>query len=242
MNFGFGRKLGFVLVVIAVFVLVVPASAQDNTMMNTLTVSGSGTAYGKPDIAYIELGVNSTDADLSTAFSQTGQSISALLDALHGLGIADEDIQTSGINVYPQDQYDPQGNVTNQRTYTVSNTVEVTVRDVEKVESVLTTAVNAGVNTINGLSFGIQDTDALEQQARADAVANARSRAEQLASALGVTLGKPVIVSEVSNSVIPLALPQTGGGPRLMAANTSQPVSQGQLSVTVNVQVTYSIS
>ncbi len=231
-----------VMILLAALTLLValPASAQTNTLMNTITVSGSGTVYASPDVAYVTLGVQTTDPDLATAFTQTGQGINKLLDALKGLGIEDKDIQTSGVNVSPQDQYDPQGNATGKRTYSVSNTVQVTVRDISKVENVLTTAINAGVNTIYNLNFGIQDTSKLEQQARQQAVDNAHTRAQQLADNFKVTLGTPVIINESDNTSTPLPFTGGGGAP-MMAAVASQPVSGGQLSVTVQVQVTYSI-
>jgi uncharacterized protein len=223
---------------LAALTLAIPASAQDSSLINTITVSGSGTVYASPDVAYVTLGVQTTDADLSTAFSQTGEGINKLMDALKGLGIDDKDIQTSGVNVSPQDQYDQQGGPTGTRTYSVSNTVQVTVRDISKVEAVLTTAVNAGVNTIYNLNFGIQNRTALEQQARRQAINNANIRAQRLATGLKVTLGIPLIITESDDTSIPL--PFTGGGAAMALA--SQPVSGGQLSVSVQVQVTYSIS
>ncbi len=244
MSLHFGRKLTVLLVGVAALALVVPASAQDTTTPtpnNTITVNGTGTAYAAPDVAYVELGVQTVDPDLATAFSKTGDAISKVLNALTDLGIAKEDIQTSGINVTPQNQYDNNGNLSGQPTYQVTNTVQVTVRNVDQVESVLTSAVEAGANTIYNLSFGIQDPSTLEQQARAQAVQQAQDRAQQLASALGVTLGSPLIVTEV---------PQNSGGPvpvfgrgvmMASAAGSSQPVNQGQLSVDVEVQITFSI-
>lgn len=238
-----GRKAAVVGIFVAALVWVIPASAQDVTMpgsLNTLTVSGTGTASAAPDVAYIELGVQTVDLDLATAFSQTGSTIGAVLNALHELGIADEDIQTSGINVNPQDQYDPQsGSPTGKRSYIVTNTVQVTVRDVSQVEAVLTAAVGAGANTIYNLNFGIQDTSDLEAQARAQAVANAQDRAQQLASALNVTLGAPVIISEQPELSPPIPI---FGTRATSMADASQPVSQGQFSVTVQVSVTFSIS
>ena len=243
MNHNFGRFIAVAGMIMLVLALAIPASAQDSTTapMNTLTVTGSGTAYAAPDVAYVELGVQTTDPDLATAFSQTGQKISAVLDALQGLGIDAKNIQTSGVNVNPQDQYDPQtGKSTGKQVYQVSNTVQVTVLDVTKVESVLTSAIGAGANTIYNLNFGIQDSSALEQQARAQAVANAQDRANQLATALNVTLGAPVIVTETpQSSSQPLPAVR---GVAMATSQSSQPVSSGQISVTVAVQVTFGIS
>ncbi|MEO8396745.1 MAG: SIMPL domain-containing protein [Chloroflexota bacterium] len=222
-------------------ITIIPASAQESTATvmpstpadpSTISVSGEGTVYAAPDIAYLEVGVQTVDADLAKSFSQTGDKIGAVLAALKALGIEDKDLQTSGVNVTPQNQYDNNGNMTGVSSYTVSNSVEVTIRKIDQVEAV--------ANSINSLTFGIEDTSALEQQARSQAVAQAKDRAEQLATALGVTVGKPLTVAELSinNAPQPIykatfaALASTGGG---------QPVSQGQLGVTVDVQITFSI-
>ncbi len=248
MRFGLASKLGLLLIVVAA-ITVMPVSAQQSTetpvpdsSLHTLTVSGSGTAYAPPDVAYVDLGVQTVDTDLATAFSKTGDAISSVLKALKALGIADADIQTSGINVSPQYQYDNNGNITGKPTYTVSNTIHVTVRQVDQVEKVLTDSVESGANTIQGLSFGIQDMDTVEAHARVQAVDNAKSRAQQLASELGVTLGKPLVVTEVPQSTVP---PPINFGIRAgvaAAPAASQPVSQGQLSVEVDVEITFSIS
>ncbi len=221
--------------------------AQEVTPMpsypaNTITVSGFGTAAGEPDVAYTELGVEITDPDLATAFAQTAETMNAVIAALVEAGVAREDIQTTGVNVYPQERFDPMGaSATPERVYLVRNTVRVTARDVAQVETLITTAVAAGANTIYNLNFGIEDSSALEQAARLDAVEDARNRANQLASALGVTVGAPIIINEVINTGGPIT--PMGGG--LASANlqfdVSQPVSAGQLNVTVAVQITFAI-
>jgi hypothetical protein len=216
------------------------AMAQDASMMNTITVSGIGTAYGEPDVVYIQLGVDRVDADLGKAFSDAGTTMSAIMDALMGLGIQRADIQTSGINVYPQDRYDPSG-TTAQRVYQVSNIVQVTVRDVAQVESVITAAVGAGANALYNLNFGIADTAAVESTARTAAVSDARARADQLAAALGVTVGAPVMIAEVVGGGGAVPLPYAAGGMRAMSAEMAAPVSPGQLSVTVQVTISFAI-
>ncbi|MBI1258848.1 MAG: DUF541 domain-containing protein [Chloroflexi bacterium] len=226
----------------AALMMVIPAAAQDTTTPapGTISVSGEGIVYAAPDVAYLEIGVQTVDPDLSKAFAQTGDKITGVLNALKQLGIDAKDIQTSGVNVAPQNQYDNNGNMTGVSSYTVSNTVEVTIRKVDQVEAVLTSTIAAGANSINSLSFGIQDTSALEQQARTQAVAQAKDRAQQLATALGVTVGKPITVTEVPQTVpVPVYARMNVAAAPL--ASSSQPVSQGQLSVTVDVQITFSI-
>ncbi len=240
------------LTAVAVFgVSRIPVQAQDVTAQppqptaqsdsHTITVSGSGTASGAPDTAYLDLGVQMTDADLGKAFNSVADSIAKVTKALTDAGIKPADIRTTGLNVYPQDQYDQQTGATTGRTYQVANSVTVTIRDLTKLEDIITAAVNAGANTVNGLSFGFADQTALEDQAREAAVKDARARADKLAAALGVSVGDPVVVVELSNhGVQPMPIMR-------MAANTagaqasSMPISQGQLDVTINVQISYAI-
>jgi len=246
-NIPFGRTFGLVLALAAALMMVMPAAAQESTpeptpaAPSTVNVSGEGIVYGSPDVAYLEVGVQTVDPDLSKAFGQTGDKITGVLNALKKLGIEDKDIQTTGVNVSPQSQYDNNGNLTGTSSYTVSNSVEVTIRKVDQVEAILTSTVQAGANSINSLTFGIQDPSTLEKQARAQAVAQAKDRAEQLTSALGATLGKPITISEVQPSA-PIPFTMRANVAALSSADGGQPVSQGQLSVTVDVQVTFSIS
>jgi uncharacterized protein YggE len=235
------------LVLVASFAGLTAARAQDMTDMpnNSITVTGTGTASGEPDIAYIDLGVQNSSASLAEAFNQTSEAVAAVRGALTELGIALEDIQTTSLNIYPQDTFDPQsGMPTGERTYQVSNTMRVTVRDLTQIEQVVTTAVNAGANLFNGLSFGIEDTAALEQQARVAAVENARERANQLGEALGVTVGNPVMVSEVQFGFpppIPFGRAEMAMGGAMDVAQ-SMPISTGQLTVTVSVNVSFAIT
>jgi uncharacterized protein len=203
---------------------------------NSITVSGVGQAFGAPDVAYVQLGVNFAEANISEAFSRANTTMEAVIAAIKALGIEDRDIQTSGVNIYPQDIYGPEGGPTGERTYNVSNTVSVTVRDVELADDVINTGIEAGANNVYGLSFGIDDTSTLEQDARLQAIEDARTRAQQLADALGLSVGAPIIVSETFGQgfgpVFDRAQAMGGGG---------VPVEQGQLSVNVQVEVTFAI-
>lgn len=206
---------------------------------NTITVSGLGSAYGEPDVAYIELGVEIVDANLATAFSQTSEQSNAVLAALTELGIDRVDIQTTSLNVYQEERYDPMTGATGERVYRVRNIVRITVRDTEQIETVINGAVNAGANTIYGLNFGILDVNALEETARLQAVENARSRAQQLASALGRNVGVAVNVREIIGGGNVIAYQESAFMGRGGAADMS--VSQGQLQVTVQIEVTFTL-
>jgi uncharacterized protein YggE len=210
---------------------------------NQVSVTGSGDAYGTPDVAYVDLGIDVTNSEVSQALNQANQTITAVQDAVKKAGVAEEDIQTTNFSVYPQDSYDPQtGQPTGQRTYHVQNVLHITVRDVGKVGSIIDAGTGAGANTVQSVTFGILDTAKLAEEARTKAIADARERAQQLADGLGVKLGTANLISETYGSV-PVTtqafdLAGKGGG----AVAAPAPVSSGQLVVTVQVNVTFNIT
>lgn len=232
---------GMVMLIVLMFLSVAagPAGAQD-VSTRTINVSGSGQAYGTPDTAYVNLGVDIADADIGKALENANQTMNAITKALTDAGVDAKDIQTVNFNVYPEDKYDPQtGQATGERVYHVQNSVNVTVRDISKVGGVMQAGLGAGANTLNGLSFGISDMKTLEAEARKAAVADARDRAEQLAAAFGVQVGEVVSVSETFGSVplfadFKLAQNEGFGG-------AAPSVSPGQLSVSVQVNVTFAV-
>jgi uncharacterized protein len=235
----------FSLLVLAALVIG-PSFAQDSAPANstprTITVSGGGQAFGEPDVAYIELGVSLSSKDLAATFTEANTKLDAVRQALIGLGIAEADLQTTGINIYSNSVYDPQtGAPTEEVMYSVNNTLRITLRDISQVGTVVTTAVDNGANTVYNLSFGITDPKPLEQTAREQAVSNARARAEQLASLLGVTVGEPLQINEtyIDNGIgqpLPMnaAMDMGMGG---MAA----PVQPGRMQVGVSVEITFAI-
>jgi hypothetical protein len=216
-------------------------SSSAGSMINTISVLGSGEAKGTPDIATIDLGINVTNSDIGAAVSSANETMAAIRSAVLQAGVAEKDIQTINFNVYPQDSYDPQtGLPTGTRTYQVNNTLRVVVHDITATGKVIDAGLNAGANSVQGVSFGISDTKALEAEARKLALADAMDRAQQLADGLSVRMGKAVIVSEVYGSTPPvmdgkIAAGYGGGG------GVPTPVDAGQLTVTVQVSVTFAI-
>ncbi|MFN8531222.1 MAG: SIMPL domain-containing protein [Anaerolineae bacterium] len=220
------------------------ANAQEATSTpsgdpGTISVTGMGSAWGEPDVAYVDLGVETVDTDLSTAFSSANTQMNALIDAIVGFGIAREDIQTTTLSVYQEDIYDPNsGQPTGEQRYHVQNFIRVTLRDTTQIGDFVSMAVESGANRLLSLSFGILDTAALEQSARSSAVDDARSRAEQLAALMGMQLGRPLSVSETLSGGAPIPL---GSGGISRMAMDSAPVQGGQLEVDVQINVTFEL-
>ncbi len=217
---------------------IAPAAGAGSEMQNVITVNGQGQATGAPDIAFIELGIDVINSDLGQGVAEANQAMARVREAVEGQGVAEEDVQTTSFNVWVEDPRDEQGMPSGQRLYHVSNILRVKVHDIATVGDVIGAGLDAGANSIGGLSFGIDDPSELEAEARVKAVEDAASRAGQLADALGVQVGAPVRVSE-----------SFGGGPvierAVMAADAfgagAPPISEGQLTMTVTVTVDYLI-
>jgi uncharacterized protein YggE len=221
-----------------------PAAAQDPTpegTPRTITVTGTGVAYGSPDVATATVGVQTRNTDPGQAMEQNTERMEAVIAAVRALGIAANDIQTTNFSIYAQQDYDPAtGQPRETITYVVENSINITVRDVAKLGDVLSGAVEAGANSIYGVSFSVADPDALEAQAREQAFADARARADQLAELAGVSIDTVLNVSETLGSV-----PQPIYGARDMAVGmggaAAVPVQTGQIQVNLSVNVTYII-
>ncbi len=237
------RSKLFIIVSVMVLALVLSACGPTSApAVRSLTVSGNGTVYLTPDIAYIYIGVHTDNASIAQAVSTNNTQAQALVDALKNAGIAGADIQTSNFSVYTNSnggidkvtgQVLPSGTY-----YSVDNTVYVTVRDLSKLGLLLNTAVAAGANNINSITFDVADKTAAQSQARQKAMDNAATLAGELASTAKLSLGSIQTISYSDNTYTPYF--GMGGG-AASAPNASVPIQPGQMQVSVSVSVTYAI-
>lgn len=219
-----------------------PVLAQsDPSPARTITVVGSGSAFVEPDVAQANVGVNVTAPTIQEASDEVNQRMSAVLATLKEEGIAEKDIQTSNYSIYfeerPQFESMPSTQEGPGGQYRVSNQVQITIRDLDKVGPILDAVIQAGANNVYGVSFTREDAEGARSQARSEAVKNALAKAQEYAELNGLTLGDVVSVSEVIGGATPFGVMREsaavglgGGGPD---------ISPGQLEVQVQVQVTY---
>ena len=234
------KSIFIVAVVALALVISACAPAAPQPQPRTLSVTGTGTAYLTPDIAYVYLGVHTENTSATQAVAENNTNSQAVIKALTDFGIDPKDILTTNFSIYPSDKYDPQTNQpTGEKTYSVDNTVYVTVRDITKLGDLLDTMVKAGANTVNGIQFDVAKKDEALKGARADAVKDAKSKAQELASISGVQLGAVQAVSFLDNTPIPFAADKFAVAGAAQAA--SVPVQTGQLTFTVTVSMTYDI-
>jgi uncharacterized protein YggE len=208
----------------------------------TITVVGQGTSRVQPDVAQVTIGVETLAGTVSEAVKENDAKMQAILAALKQVGIADKDVQTSNYSISSERSGSvplPEGGTSDQgkAQYRVSNMVNVTIRDLSKVSTVLDSVVEAGANNVWGVSFSVDDPKQAESAARSNAIADAQVRAEELARLGSVKLGPIMSISEtISGSAVPMAVKmevaQSAGG---------TPISVGEVEVTYQAQVVYYI-
>lgn len=235
-------KTKFLIVVtVLVLALALGACAPANQRVRTLSVSGSGDAFLAPDIAYIYIGVHTESPTAAEAVADNTAQTETLMQAIRDFGIDAKDIRTTNFSIWPMDRFDPStGAPSGEKTYAVDNTVYVTVRDLDGLGDLLDTAVQAGANTVNSIQFDVSDKDEAMKQARADALKDAEAQAQALAEAASLTLGEVQAISFVDVQPYPIFDGKGGGGGALSEA-AAVPIQPGQLTFTVNVNVTYAL-
>ncbi len=212
-----------------------PALAQD-AMPPMITVTGEGVVEATPDIATLMIGVTTQGATAAEALSANSAAMAAVLARLTTAGIEGRDLQTSNLSLGPDySKFDSSsGGVPS--TYIASNMLTVRVRALDTLGTVLDAAVADGANTLNGLTFGLADPDPVLNEARKEAVADARAKAELLAAAAGVKLGKIVSISEAGGMTDPVPMF------RQEASAAGVPVQGGELGLSANVTIFYEIA
>ncbi len=207
----------------------------------SIHVTGSGLVTGEPDIATLNLGVSVEKKTVAEAREAAAVAMTAVIASLKANGIAENDIQTQNFSIYPRYDYTENGRVL--RGYSVNNTVSAKVRELESLSDIIDDAAEAGGDTVvvNNIQFMIEDPTPLQTQARALAVKNAEAKAQTLAEASGVALGKPITISETSRTASPPIAYAEEAAFADDSARSATPIEAGELTVTVNITVVYEI-
>lgn len=217
-----------------------PQTAQDPA---SVTVSASGTVQLTPDKATVSFGVTTQEKSAELAQSRNSEAVQKVVDALIAQGVAEASIRTEYYNLYPRYDWSADGE---QRLigYEVSTTMCVQDQEIEELGKLLSVCVDAGVTNINNVSFLCSGYDEAYQQALAQAVEAARTKAEVLARAAGKKLGDPIVISEgwqdtsarysrSANMLADFAVKESAE-----AAPVLQP---GETEITANVTVSYAL-
>lgn len=207
--------------------------------LRTLNVNGVGQIYLTPDIAYINIGVNTQSSSASESVATNKEQSNAVIDAIKAAGVDEKDIHTTNFSIWSNPTYDANG-IVSGTTYVVDNTVNVTVRDLDSLGDLLDSAISAGANNIYSIQFDVADKSAAVKEARASAVADAQTQAQELADTAGLSLVQIETINFVEST--PTAYFEgKGGGGGVAAANAVVPIQPGQLAISVTVSMTYSV-
>jgi uncharacterized protein YggE len=213
------------------------AAAEDTAPKKTINVSGQSKVSASPDFATITLGVVTEDKDAKAAQKANAASMDKVIAAIKALGIKEDDIKTVNYSIYPKYDYNQQTGASSIIGYTVSNNVNVTVRDLQKTGSVIDAAADSGVNTSSSISFGISNYEEYYNEALKNAVLAAKKKAGTIADALGVKLKDPVTVNE-GGGYYPLTN-YAVYDMKAEAMGAATPIQAGSIEITANVSIVY---
>lgn len=207
---------------------------------NTISVSGEGKVAAIPDIATIDLGTTTEKSTVANAQEENTRIMNTLIAKMGEFGVDKKDIQTTNYQIYPA--YDYLNGRSQLRGYSVNQNVKVKVRDLEKLGDIVSAAGDLGANQVGGISFTFDDPEKLRQEARLEALTNAKSKAEALSQVVGIKLRRIVSFEEYGNAPIPtpyLSYAKEGLG---VGGGSAEPsIEAGSNEITVTATVTYEI-
>ena len=215
----------------------------NSSQQTGIWVSGKGEVTVTPDLAILSLGVEVQADTVSQAQSEASTAMNAVISELHKQGIDDKDIQTQYFNISTSRRWDPESGKEELTGYYVTNMVSVKIRNVDNTGAVIDAVAAAGGDyvRINNISFTVDDPSPYQEEARDKALADAQKKAEQIAETTGLKLGEPTFISESSsyspyNTELGIAIPVP-----MDISESAVSISPGETTVTVIMQVAYSI-
>ena len=201
-----------------------------------ITISAEGKVTASPDTAKIQLSVVTDGPTADEVQQKNSENINKVTDFIKSSGVETKDIKTTYYNLYPK--YDYVNGRQIAAGYSLSQTLEVKIRDLKKTGGILTGAVSRGANQVSGVEFFVDDPDNLKAQAREQAFGKAQAKAQELAQLARVRLGQVITFSESSSGQPPVfyekALGLGGGGP-------TPDIQSGSQEITVSVDVVFEI-
>lgn len=212
---------------------------RSEAQRDTIAISAEGKVTALPDIASISVGVMTEKKTVAEAQKENTAKMNAIIAKIKEFGVAAEDIKTTNYSIYPQ--YDWIDNRQVERGFQVTQNVEVKVRDLSKIGDVLAAVGELGANQVGGVNFTIDDPEELRQQARLKGLEMAKKKAQALADAAGVKLGKVVGFSENEGYVPTPMYYAKDAAMGLGGGGASPSIESGSQDVVVNVSVIYEI-
>jgi uncharacterized protein YggE len=218
-----------------------PVNVNLNGQQEGIWVNGQGKVTVTPDVANVSIGVEAQSSSVSTAQGEAAIAMDEVVTALTKNGVAKKDIQTQYFNISKVTRWDDNNQKEIVLGYRVSNMVTAKIKDIEKTGEIIDAVAVAGGDLIriNGINFTVEDPTVYQEEARDKAMADAEAKAKQMANLAKVKLGKPTYISE--NTYYPPVPVYRGGVAMEAAGPPPTSISPGELDITLNVQVVYTI-
>lgn len=210
------------------------AQVQQNTPPQ-INVSGEGKIKVVPDEAVISLGVTNTGSDANSVKKANDAAIDAILKYLKGQKLDPKDIQTERVSL---NRYETEKK---KYQYTASQTISINLRDLSKYDALIMGVMDAGANTINGVTFKTSKEEQYKSEARAKAVADARKKADDYSKALGQKLGKALMVTDNSQTYYPVLRAASYKSAMADAESVRETLAPGEIDITANVNINYAL-
>jgi len=246
-------------IILAVFLAVISVKelraigyvGRDTQIINSISVSGTGEAVAIPDIATFSFTVTETAKTVGDAQTQATTKMNLALKAIKDAGVEDKDVQTTSYNINPHYEYQSSvctaygcpGGKSILTGYDVSQGIQVKVRDISKAGAIFTSIGSLDVKNVNGLTFSVDEPEAVKAEARAKAIEDAKTKADELADQLGVRLVRITSFYENSGRYNPMVYGM-GGDSKVMMESAVAPapsIPTGEQKITSDVTITYEI-
>ncbi|HDY72757.1 MAG TPA: DUF541 domain-containing protein [bacterium] len=212
-------------------------------VQNTISVSGIGEVYAKPDLALISFSVVAEEETAADALTKNSESMNKVIEFLKGSGIEDKDLKTTTFRINPRYEWRNGSKVSYPSTgervlvgYEVNQSLQVKIREISKVGSLIEGATNAGANKVDSLEFTFDNEDELKKQAREQAIDKAKTKARELTKQLGVSLGKVTSFNESTVAPIFYDMKEAYG-----IGGAAPEIETGENLIKSNVIITYQI-
>ena len=214
--------------------------SQEQKESRHISMDGEASMMVAPDMASISIGVETEGTNIADIKRDNDQRVSAIYDAVRGLGIASKDIQTSELSIQPI--YDYSSKRRKFLRYEMRNLVSITVRKLDIIEKVINASVREGSNVLEGVQFIVSNRDVLVDSLQIEAAKNARKRASDIAGAVGAKLGKALkIAASRDNATEPVYGRKTYAMMADGGADASTPVSGGEMKLRSSVSIMFEL-
>lgn len=213
----------------------------------TISVSASGKTIVKPDVAIVSLSVVSEGKDTQAISDYNNNKIKKVIDFLKEQGVDEKDIKTTEYNLYPV--YSQQARLSDSTfvpiimSYSLTQTIQVKIRDFSKISDIIGELAPLGINRISNIVLSVDDPEVYQATARAEAINKAKEKAKAMADELGVSLGKVVSISEYAQDSGPVypVMAKTVNMGRMESASVPAPIEAGSQEIVVNANISFEI-